>query len=107
MKTAPLTILRKARLRHVVAASDGKLRLAVLSNQNVRLDDGHDVFGETRAFPISNGIVRAEGGTSNAVLLPHGKMLPGKGLFEGIRCLKLNVTQGLLILEKEKAWPGP
>jgi hypothetical protein len=60
--------------RLTVAASGRKLRLAVLSNQNVRVDGGYDVFGETpktaretRALPSSNCIVRAEGGTPNEV----------------------------------------
>jgi hypothetical protein len=63
----------KARLRRVVAASDRTLRLAVLSNQNVRVDGGYDVFGETpktargtRALPISNCVVRALGGPGTA-----------------------------------------
>jgi hypothetical protein len=48
----------------VIVASGGKLRLAVLSNQNVGLDGGYDVFGETpktaretRALPISDCMV--------------------------------------------------
>jgi hypothetical protein len=48
----------------VIAVSGRKLGLAVLSNQNVRVDGRYDVFGETpktaretRALPISNGWV--------------------------------------------------
>jgi hypothetical protein len=46
-------------------------------------------------------------GEKGTFLLPHGKMLPVEGWFEGDRCLKINVTQGLWILEKEKARPKP
>jgi hypothetical protein len=56
----------KTRLRRVAAASGRKFGLAVLSNQNVRVDGGYDVFGETpktsretRALPISNCTVMA------------------------------------------------